>query len=94
MRTETVEILSDATNAAVMRHPGRKFPGILIQGDTLFIKCQMADEACEAARGRVDDDDFVNLTDLRDWLRGLLDHYNQVLGAHDMKFPFFEGLEP
>jgi len=35
MRSELVEIFSDATNAAVMRHPGRRFPGILVQGDTL-----------------------------------------------------------
>ena len=93
MRTEPVEIYSDATNAAIMRHPKRRFPGVLVQGDTLSIKFQMADEACEAARGKVGDDDFVNLTDLRDWLRGLLDHYKQVLGAHDMKLPFFEGPE-
>ncbi|WP_425506589.1 DUF6959 family protein [Sphingomonas kyeonggiensis] len=36
MRTELIEIYSDATNAAVMRHPGRQFPGMLIQGDTLY----------------------------------------------------------
>ena len=35
MHVESVEIYSDATNAAVMRHPGRRFPGMLIQGDTL-----------------------------------------------------------
>lgn len=45
MRTESVEIYSDETNRAVIRHPGRKFPGVLIQGDTLFTLCEMADEA-------------------------------------------------
>ncbi|WP_442919821.1 DUF6959 family protein [Mesorhizobium sp. M8A.F.Ca.ET.182.01.1.1] len=28
MRSENVEILSDKTNAAVMRHAGRAFPGV------------------------------------------------------------------
>jgi len=36
MRTENVEILSDRTNTAVMRHPGRRFPGVLVQGDSLM----------------------------------------------------------
>ena len=45
MRTESVEIYSDETNRAVLRHPGRKFPGVLIQGDTLYTLCVMADEA-------------------------------------------------
>src|SRR6185312_10005712 len=30
MRVEQVEILSDAPNRAVLRHPGRHFPGLLV----------------------------------------------------------------
>jgi hypothetical protein len=30
-----IESLSDATNAPVVRLPGRRFPGIVIQGDSL-----------------------------------------------------------
>ncbi len=47
MHTESVEIYSDATNSAVMRHPGRRFPGVLVQGDTLHSMCVAADEACD-----------------------------------------------
>ena len=36
VRTELVEIYSDKTNAAVLRHPGRHFPGVLVQGDDLY----------------------------------------------------------
>ena len=35
MKLSEVEIYSDATNMAVMRHPSRNFPGVLIQGDSL-----------------------------------------------------------
>ncbi len=35
MRKEYVEIYSNATNMAVMRYPVRRFPGVLVQGDTL-----------------------------------------------------------
>lgn len=37
MRIEPVEIYSDASNQAILRHPARRFPGILVQGDTLKI---------------------------------------------------------
>src|SRR5262245_1747536 len=39
MHVEQVEIYSDVSNAAVMRHPGRRFPGVLVQGDTLYTLC-------------------------------------------------------
>ena len=35
MKTVTVELFSEAVNAAVVRLPGRAFPGMVIQGDTL-----------------------------------------------------------
>src|SRR5215467_14557846 len=47
MRVDQVEIFSDATNAAVMRHPDRRFPGLLVQGDTLSTLYQSADLICQ-----------------------------------------------
>ncbi|WP_429002107.1 DUF6959 family protein [Xanthomonas campestris] len=35
MHIESVEIYSDRPNMAVLRHPGRKSPGVLLQGDRL-----------------------------------------------------------
>lgn len=84
MRTESVEIYSDETNRAVIRHPGRKFPGVLIQGDTLYTLCVMADEACAEA-GPSDE-----LNRLRNALRGLLIHYKVVMGEHKIRLPFDE----
>jgi hypothetical protein len=53
MHVESVEIYSDATNAAIMRHPGRHFPGVLVQGDTLYLLCCQADEVCSSiGRGK------------------------------------------
>ena len=50
MREELVEIYSDASNAAVLRHPERKFPGVLLQGDTLHSICQSIDIALKKPR--------------------------------------------
>jgi hypothetical protein len=44
MKKEEVEIFSDASNMAVMRHPGRNYPGSLIQGDSLYSLLQVAKE--------------------------------------------------
>jgi hypothetical protein len=88
MRQETVEILSDQTNAAVMRHPGRHFPGVLIQGDTLYSLCRRADLACsEVGRGAPG---FDEANEVRNALWGLLNHYKVVLGEHDLPMPFSE----
>ena len=90
MHTESVEIYSDATNAAVMRHPGRKFPGVLIQGDTLHSLCVSAEAACAAARDAMKDDDFQRLDDIRNHLWSLLTHYKSVLNEHKIRLPFYE----
>lgn len=90
MRTEPVEIYSDATNSAVMKHPGRHFPGVLVQGDTLHSLCMAADRSCAAARGCIGEDEYLELNGLRNHLWDLLNHYKQVLGEHQIKLPFSE----
>ena len=90
MRTESVEIYSDATNSAVMRHPGRKYPGVLVQGDSLYSMCVAADEACKEARSAMSEEGFQGLNDLRNRLWTLLTHYKVVLSEHTIDLPFSE----
>ncbi|WP_440590540.1 DUF6959 family protein [Rhodanobacter glycinis] len=89
MRTETVEIYSDQTNAAVLRHPGRKFPGMLVQGDSLYALCSHADRACAITPHGTEAYDELN--ELRNKLWGYLTHYKVVLGEHQIPLPFSEG---
>ena len=52
MRVGSVEVLSDRTSTVVLRHSGRAFPGVLVQGDNLYDLCARADRACrEVGRG-------------------------------------------
>jgi hypothetical protein len=90
MRSEPVEIYSDATNAAVMRHPGRQFPGILVQCDTLWSMCYRADQACLDLRETLQTDAYTELNDLRNHLWALLTHYKAVLTEHGIPPPFDE----
>jgi hypothetical protein len=86
MKTTDVEIYSDATNAAVMRHPGRHFPGLLVQGDTLNSLCAIADDVCRSIGRRQPGYDEAN--ELRNRLQGMLTHYKKVLLDANMKLPF------
>ena len=86
MRTEMVEIYSDTTNRAIMKHPGRKFPGLLVQGDTLCSLCQDADDIAGLLSS--DHPAAEELNDLRDRLWDMLDHYRNVLEQHEMDLPF------
>lgn len=91
MRTELVEIYSDATNAAVMRHPARRFPGMLIQGDTLHSLGAMA--AAALAGAEPESDHWYDLKELVDALQPRIDFYSQVLREHGLELPFFDGPE-
>jgi hypothetical protein len=88
MRVEPVEILSDQTNAVVVRHPDRRFPGVLLQGDTLYTLCQRADAACREV-GRASPA-FEDMNGVRNHLWELLSHYKLVLTERGFTLPFSE----
>lgn len=90
MHTETVEIYSDKTNAVVLRHSARKFPGVLVQGDSLHALCCQADEACAGASSLLGTEAYDDLNDLRNRLWAYLTHYKTVLGEHEIPLPFSE----
>ncbi|MGL4235177.1 DUF6959 family protein [Tabrizicola sp.] len=89
MRREIVEIYSDHTNAAILRHPGRKFPGVLLQGDTLHALCQDIDNVLE----KLDRSSSVyqGLNEIRNSLWNFKSHYKSVLVEHNLPIPFSEG---
>jgi hypothetical protein len=88
MREELVEIYSDATNAAVIKHPDRKFPGVLLQGDTLHLLCQRTDTALEKLDRS--SEAYKDLNEIRNTLWSLKTHYKSTLVEHDLPMPFSE----
>ncbi len=90
MKKEEVEIFSDATNQAVMKHPGRNYPGVLIQGDTLYSICQSLDDVCTELKCKNTEAAFDEANELRNALWGKLNHYKAVLGEHEIELPFSE----
>ena len=90
MRVEPVEIYSDASNNAVMRHPGRRFPGVLVQGDNRYAMCRTVDEICCKAHDRLDQETYEALNELRNNLWARLNQYKAVLTDHKISLPFSE----
>jgi hypothetical protein len=49
MDPDQVEVLSDGVNHAVVRMPGRRFPGLVVQGDRLISLTAAAQRVVERA---------------------------------------------
>lgn len=90
MKKEEVEIYADTSNHAIMRHPGRHYPGSLIQGDSLYILCTDLDEVLDDLKQKNYDDAYECLNEIRNGLWERLNHYKEVLVEHGMDVPFSE----
>ncbi len=89
MHIEPVEIYSDASNAAVMRHPERRFPGCLIQGDSLHILVS-ALTVVESEANCLSEEAANELAEVTEQLTQLLEHYKATLLSHGLELPFYE----
>jgi hypothetical protein len=88
VRTEPVEIYDDTSNFAILRHPGRRFPGSLIQGDSLSI---LVGEARWLLKRVSKSEDRTLVAAAREHLQNLqarLEHYEKVLAEHDIELPY------
>ena len=88
MKRIEVELLSEAANNAVLRLPGRAYPGIVVQGDSLKILCGLAEELHALAQ----DNQCEAIADLaheiKELLTGRLAHYEAALDAHHVTLPY------
>lgn len=88
MKQIEVEVLSEATNNAVIRLPGRAFPGVVVQGDSLKILHDLAQELYESAKNARSEEVTDLACELAELLAGRLQHYEVTLDAHHIKPPY------
>ncbi|MER5604317.1 hypothetical protein [Streptomyces sp. NPDC002265] len=82
------ELFTDGGNDAVVRLPGRNFPGVLIQGDTLSIlQADVAELVELCAAGDVEEAQHVASLIHAD-LGAKLVRYTEALEAHGISRPF------
>ena len=83
-----IQVLSDAVNSPVVRMPGRRFPGVVIQGDSLHYMSVLAKEIQQISM-RLNCEELVDLTaDLNKLLADKLAGYEKTLRSHDLELPY------
>ncbi|MFE5374885.1 DUF6959 family protein [Streptomyces mirabilis] len=88
MKRIEAELFTDGGNDAVVRMPGRRLPGVVVQGDSLHILRSAVAEVAEACeRGDLDEArDSASL--LLANLDALLAWYEAALGKHEIPRPY------
>ncbi len=81
MRMTEVELLDRSGNWAVMQLPGRRFPGIFLQGDTFASLVRVLEQEDEAGLSE-------DLKDLRADLLEIRSYYERVLGDNGRTLPY------
>ncbi|MFD4722069.1 DUF6959 family protein [Streptomyces sp. NPDC058423] len=88
MERVEAEVFTDGGNNAVVRLPSRRFPGVLIQGDSLSVLRGDVAEVVEAFdRGDVAEARETAGLLLAD-LDALLARYSAALKAHEIPLPY------
>lgn len=88
MQKKELEVLSEASNVAVVRMPGRRFPGSVIQGDSLSHLRWLAEDVRNRLQDHPDEDLRDTAQELFELLDGRLRQYVNVLDAEGIPLPF------
>jgi hypothetical protein len=83
-----VELWSPQTNSAVVRVPGRRFPGVVIQGDSLSILFDLAMYLSERLPESSDEELRGAADDLAEQLFAHVKNYEAVLQARGVSLPY------
>jgi len=88
MEKMELEVYSQQSNSAVIKPPGRNYPGVVIQGDSLSVLYSEALEVLKALQDSGDEEPYYAALELAEKLETHLDHYSQVLQEHGIELPF------
>ncbi|MFI6562755.1 DUF6959 family protein [Streptomyces sp. NPDC050534] len=88
MERVEAELFTDAGNDAVVRLPGRRFPGVLVQGDTLRILSADVAELVELCAVGDLEEARQAASLLQEELGAKLQRYTDALDAHGERHPF------
>lgn len=88
METIQVACYSDAPNGVIVQTPGRQFPGLVFQGDTLKNLYRKAERAIAAFDKGDSQETRDYLLDLVEIIHDKLVHYEIVLKENSMQLPY------
>lgn len=88
MSSDAVLVLSHVPNSAIVQLSGRRFPGIVIQGDTLSNMFEGAKYLLGEFKRLRDEERFFETLMFAEQLQDQLLHYEETLGRMDMQLPY------
>jgi predicted RNase H-like HicB family nuclease len=88
VNTIEVEALTEQHNYAVIRLPERKFPGVVVQGDSLSILVENLRRGVELLRDGRHEDGVGEITEALEVLEGVKRGYEAALSAHSIPRPY------
>ena len=86
--TEMARLLSPATNYAIVQLPGRRFPGIVFQGDSTRNLLAQVDVIRKLAGQYNDDELDAGIAMIQELLQGALNHYETVCAREGIGLPY------
>lgn len=84
----SIELISEATNASVVRLPQRRFPGIVIQGDSLAVLVATTERVTSALRCKDVEEALDELRELTEMLGAYQREYENALVAEGLELPY------
>ena len=87
-RATDLELWSAQTNSAVVRVPGRRFPGVVVQGDSLSILFALAMDVLERLPGTADTELRSAAEELAEKLFAHVKSYESTLEVRGVALPY------
>jgi hypothetical protein len=88
MPSDTAQILSHIPNSGIVQLPGRRFPGIVMQGDTLSNVFESAKFLLGEFKRLRDEERYYETFMFAEQLQEQLLHYEETLMRHGFGWPY------
>lgn len=88
--SKEVELLSRPINFAVVQLPGRDFPGVVVQGDTLCSLVQRVEVMLQLLSSGEMEELGIELEDTQEQLSEALVHYEKVCAERGIALPYLQ----
>jgi hypothetical protein len=88
MKQIQIEVLSETLNCPIVQMPGRKYPGVVLQGDSLRILLDSAEEIRQLCNSAQNSELAIAVNSIREKLAGYVACYEQVMNEAGRDLPY------
>lgn len=88
MEKMEIEVYSRAPEGAVVRMPGRRLPGLVIEGDSLSIVFNFTKSILNRAQEDSDEELIAWAQELKELIQWQLYTYEETMSQHGLELPY------